>query len=661
MHRKKLLKIAGLLFGGVAVLLVGLAILVKVMISPELVKKTVLPKVSAAINRQVSLGDVSVSLFSGIRLHDLVVQDREGTEPFLKAGAIRLEYRFWPLLQKRVEVTQVRLESPLVRVVRNADGSFNFSDLLVKKHQKPAEPKAKDPIDLSVSEVALSDGRVIFDDRKGLGGKPYQAEIAGIQVAARQISLENEFPVSMQATLPGGMQFETNGTVAKVKGSPTVALAAKLVAKDLAKLATGLPPALGEKLRPLALTGGMEMNLKLAGVAKQPKELLQGGDIRLTDLQLTAGGQRPVIAGQLLLAKDSLESKGLTLTLKDQKLAVGLKAANLLAKPVRLSMAVSGDTLDLNKLQPAKEKGAAAGPATGAAAKPEPRPLKLPLVANGTVTLNSLIFRTLNIGKPALTWRLADNLLTVESFKGSLVGGSLSSSARVNLGVAGYGYTTQVNVQGVQADQLVSAFAPKASGSLFGAMALTAQLQGNGIRPEAVKRNLSGSGTFAVTDGKLTGEGFMPQLASYLKADALRVLRFSRYAGDFGIKNKMVTLNSALDGSDARFKTSGTAGFDKSLNMALDLRLSPTITNQVVRGSASRFLTDSQGWGILPLKAVGTVGSPRFTLDSAQAGEHLKGKLQEELSNRLLKDKQGQPPQSGRQLLEEGLKGLFGR
>jgi len=672
MNRQKVLKITGLLVGIVVALLVGLTILAKVMISPELVKKTVLPRISAAINRQVSLGDVSVSIFSGIRLHDLVVQDREGSEPFVKAGAIRLEYRLWPLLRKRVEIRQIRLESPLIRVVRNADGSFNFSDLLVKKQQpaEPVEPKAKSPIDLAVSEVVISDGRLIFDDRKGLSNQPYQTEISAIQFAAQQISLDGEFPTSLQATLPGEMQFDLSGTAAKVGSGPVVALGAKLVAKDLAKLAAGLPPSLGENINKFDLAGGLELNLKLAGGAKQPKELLQGGELTLNAVQLTAGGQRPTIGGQLLLGKDNLESKGLTLTVKEQKLAIGLKVANLLAKPIRLSVAVSGDTLDLNKLLPAKAtatapstgaSGASAAPvAAKSATKPEPGPLKLPLIANGSVTLNTLLFRTLTISKPALTWRLADNVLNVDSLKGGLAGGSFSDTARVNLGVKGFSYSTQLTVQGVQADQLVAAFAPKASGSIFGSLAFKADIQGNGTQPESIKRNLNGNGNFAITDGKLTGEGFMPQLAGYLKADALRILRFSRYEGDFAIKNSIVTLNSALDGSDARFKTSGTAGFDKSINMGLDLRLSPAITGQVVRGSAGRFLTDGQGWGILPLKVVGMVGSPRFTLDSAQAGEHLKGKLQEELSNRLLKDKQGQP-RPEKQLLEQGLKGLFGR
>lgn len=666
MNRQKLLKIGVLCVGIVVALLVGLTIMVKVVISPELVKKTVLPKLSAAINRQVSLGDVSVSIFSGIRLHDLAIQDREGTQPFLKAGALRLNYRFWPLLRKRVEIKEIRLESPLLRVVRYADGSFNFSDLIAKKEQPAAEPKAKNPINLAVSEVSLTDGRVVFDDRQGLGGKPYQAEISAIQVAAQKISLDGEFPVSMQATLPGGALLDITGTATKVGTTPIIALATSLIVKDLAKLSAGLPPAVGEKLQKLALAGGLELRLKLAGETKVPKQLLQSGELALNSMQLTAGGARPSLSGLLLLGKDSIESKDLAITVGGQKLGIGLKGSNLMAKPVRLTLAVQGDKLDLNQILPAAAVKPASTPvvastAGSAAAKTEAAPINLPLIASGTVKMNSLIYRTLTISNPSLSWRLADNLLTIESLKGSMAGGSFSSNARINLGVKGYSYGTQLTLQGLQADQLVAAFAPKASGTVFGTMGLTTQIQGNGTQPESVKRNLTGQGSFAMTDGKLTGSGFMQGLAGFLKADALRVLRFSRYGGTFGIKGGVVTLTSELDGSDARIKTNGTAGFDKSLNMGLDIRLSPAITAQVARGEAGRFLTDSQGWGVMPLKVVGTVGAPRFTLDAALAGAHLKGKLQDELSKRLLKGKQGAQQRPEQQLLDQGLKGLFGK
>jgi AsmA protein len=663
MNRQKIIKIAAICAGSVLALLVAMIILIKVVISPEQVKKNILPRISVALNRQVSLGDVSVSIFSGIRLHDLIIQDKEGTQPFLKADALRLEYRFWPLLRKRVEIKEIRLESPLVRIVRYADGSFNFSDLTAKKEHPAQADKEKSPIDLAVSQVTMTDGTMIFDDRQGLGGKLYLTEVSAIRMAAKGITMEGEFPVSLKANLPGGANVDIAGTAAKVGSTPTIALTTTVIAKDLAKLVAGLPPAVAAKAQKLALAGGLELHLKLAGETKTPKQLLQSGEIKLNSIELTAGGTRPSLSGLLLLGKDSIESKELKVTVAGQKLDISLKGSNLMAKPVMLSLAIQGDKLDLNQVLPPATAKPVAAASSAVGPKTEPGPMNLPLTASGTVRLNSVLYRTLTISNMSMAWKLADNVFILASLKGGLAGGSFSKSARVNLGVKGYSYSSQLSAQGVQADQLVSAFAPKAAGSVFGSLGFTAQFQGSGTLPESIKRNLSGQGNFAITDGKLTGSGFMQELAGYLKADQLRVLRFGRYNGNFGIKGGVVTLNSELNGSDARLKTSGTADFDKHLNMSLDTRLSPAITSQVARGDFGRYLTDSQGWGVIPLKVTGSIGSPRFSLDAALAGAHLKGKLVDELSNRFLKGKHGQPgtQKPAQQLLDQGLKQLFGK
>lgn len=659
MNRKKLLKITALCAGIVIALIIALSILIKVVISPEQVKKTILPRISAAINRQVSLGDVSVSIFSGIRLHDLVIQDKEGAEPFLKAGALRLDYRFWPLLRKRVEIKEIRLESPLVRIVRYADGTFNFSDLMAKKEKQAPAEKEKSSIKLAVSEVTLTDGKIIFDDRQGLGGKPYVTEISAIRMAAKGISMDGEFPVSLQANLPGGATIDIVGTAAKVGNAPTIALTTTFIAKDLAKLVAGLPPAVAEKAQKLALAGGLELRLKLAGETKTPKQLLQSGEITLNSIQLTAGGTRPSLSGQLLLGKDSVESKELKVTIAEQKLDIGLKGSNLMAKPIILTLAIQGDKLDLNRVLPPSTTK----PVAAATPQAEPGPMSLPLTAGGTIRLNSVLFRTLTISNLSMDWKLADNVFTLDSLKGGLAGGSFNKTGRVNLGIKGYSYSSQLSTQGVQADQLVSAFAPKAAGAVSGRMGFTAQFQGSGTLPKSIKRNLSGQGNFAITDGKLTGNGFMQGLAGFLKADQLRALRFSRYNGTFAIKGGVVALNSELNGSDARIKSAGTADFEKRLNMSMDTRLSPAITSQVARGDLGRFLTDSQGWGVIPLKVSGTIGSPSFSLDAAQVGAQLKGKLVDELGKRLLKGKQGQQgtQKPEQQLLDQGLKQLFGK
>ena len=68
MKMKKWLKVLAIVAAVVLLIIVALSVLAKLLITPELVKKTVLPKVKEALHREVELGDVEVSIFSGIAL-----------------------------------------------------------------------------------------------------------------------------------------------------------------------------------------------------------------------------------------------------------------------------------------------------------------------------------------------------------------------------------------------------------------------------------------------------------------------------------------------------------------------------------------------------------------------------------------------------------------
>lgn len=655
MTSRKIGKIVVIVAGVVVGLIAVAAILVKVIISPEMVKNTVLPKVSTAINRQVTLGDVSISIFTGIRLRDLTVLEKDGGV-FLKAGAMRLSYQFWPLLSGRVVVDEVTLERPEVRVVRNADGTFNFSDLMRKKIEQPEAPREKTPLNLSVSDVSVKEGKVAFDDRKGVAGAPFIMEISGIEVTASDVSAEREFPFKLKAALPGA-SIELSGKVRQVAKAPAIDAELLFEAKELDKLVAELPPGISLKMKKLSPSGAVEAKLKLAGDVKQPKTLLAGGEVKLDKVQVTAGAMRPVIAGLLVLSRDSLSSKDLGVDMGGQQLAVDLKGANLMGKPVSLTLGVSGKLLDLNKLLP-EQKGKPGAPSPP---KPEPGPLNLPVQAVGSIRIGKVLYRTLEVSSLSADWQLRDNVFTLASLKGGMAGGSFSDSARIDLTTKGFRYANKLNVQGVQAEKLVPAFAPKAAGSVFGTMSLTSDVRGSGTSTAAAKRNLAGGGSFSVTNGKLTGSGFVASLAAFLGSQELRVLRFSKFAGTYAIKNATVNLDAAMDGSDARIAAAGKVGLDKSLDMGIEAKFPPAITAKVARGDIGSLLTDSQGWGSIPLRATGTVGAPKFGIDASKMKGRVREKLQQKLQEKLYgKPAEGEkPPEGG--LIDKTLKGIFGK
>jgi len=650
-------KIVAIIGGVILFLVIAVAVLVKILVSPEAVKRAVLPKISARIERQVSIGDVEVSIFRGIRLRNLEVREKDNSGPFLQAEAIRLSYRFWPLLSGRVEVDEVLLEEPLVRVVRFPDGSFNFSDLKKKEAAKEAEAKEKSPLRLDIKSAGVSGGRVVYEDRGAAAGRGYTLEVSGVNLSGSNISLEGEFPVKAEASIPG-VTVSLSGSVAKAGSAPLLNAELAVVAKELATAVKGLPPTVGEKLARLALAGGVEAHLRLGGEVKQPKQLLRGGEIRLSGLSMAAAGQRPTLTGALTLGSDSLESMGLTLAVGEQKLGINLTAKNILSRPVQVGLGIDGDRVDLDRLLPAKKGDNAPAPPGQAAA--EPGPLNLPLEAVGSVRIATLLYRGLPMEGFNLAWRLQDNVLSVESLKGRVAGGSFAASGRFDGRSRGFAYGTTLDLQGVQADKLVAAFAPKAVGSISGTLALKADLAGRGVG--ALKRNLVGKGTFALANCTLSGEGFMPTLARFLGADELRVLRFSSFGGDFALKDGVVNLNARGDGSDAKILSAGRIGMDKTIDMGIDLKLSPTLSSRITRGGVGKYVTDKDGWGSVPLRATGMVGKPAFSLDSAKVGSRVMEGLRQKIGDSLMKqdaDKGGtQTP--GRKGIEDTLRGILG-
>lgn len=204
---KKMAKILLWLVGAGLVLVVGLLVLAKVLISPERVRETLLPLAEKALQRPVQLDSVEVKWLSGITLNNLVVQEREGDERFVAARSVQLRYQLLPLLSGRVVVDEIRLVGPTIRVVRQADGHYNFSDLLADKadgaETATPDPDAsgKRPLDLLVSKIAIEDGTLDFYDATLDASAPYRYQITSLTVEASDISLTAPFPLELQASL----------------------------------------------------------------------------------------------------------------------------------------------------------------------------------------------------------------------------------------------------------------------------------------------------------------------------------------------------------------------------------------------------------------------------------------------------------------------------
>ena len=117
--RRGWLRAIAWVFGILIVLLVAVYL---VATSGAFFKGVILPRVSKAMNAEVTVSDASISPFKQVVLHNLKVQTT-GAEPLVTAAEVRLRYSLMAILGGNIRVDEIALSSPTVVLVENADGS----------------------------------------------------------------------------------------------------------------------------------------------------------------------------------------------------------------------------------------------------------------------------------------------------------------------------------------------------------------------------------------------------------------------------------------------------------------------------------------------------------------------------------------------------------
>jgi uncharacterized protein involved in outer membrane biogenesis len=156
--RRRWLRAISWIFGGLIVLLV---VLYFVATSSGFFKSVILPKVSAALNANITVSDASISPFRRVVLRGLRVQTT-GTEPLVTAAEVRLRYSLMAIIGGRINVDEITLTTPTVNLVENPDKTSNLDPILKSQEpSKPAPPSAPSkPMQVDIKKIALTDATV---------------------------------------------------------------------------------------------------------------------------------------------------------------------------------------------------------------------------------------------------------------------------------------------------------------------------------------------------------------------------------------------------------------------------------------------------------------------------------------------------------------------
>jgi AsmA protein len=252
--------VRGLLVGLIALVAVAVggialaAYLVDIEGLIERYRPVALEAASNALNREVKVGSVSPEWFPtlGLRLEDLVIGDAplrpvegrppSGDAPFARVGAVEVGVAVWPALVslgRDIQVTEVRVEGPELRVVRYPDGSFNFSDIgtaTTSAPEPPPEPSGQPGFadrltSASVEAVLITDGGVRYEDRTpgGIG----TLDVRRVGLTTGQVGLGLDIDAELTAALKGA---EEPNLRVEVATGPLAEAVAELGAPEVEKV-----------------------------------------------------------------------------------------------------------------------------------------------------------------------------------------------------------------------------------------------------------------------------------------------------------------------------------------------------------------------------------------------------------------------------------------
>ena len=236
---KRILKILAIVVG----VLIVITIAIPFFIDANTFRPTLESDLTTALGRQVKVGNLSLSLFSGsVSADDISIADDPAfsKSAFVQAKSLKVGVEMMPLIfSKQLNVTELTLKEPEISLVRSENGEkWNFSSLggNNKSATKPAASSGNP--NLSVAKLTVS--------RAGSDEKPRVYDKVTIEVT--NFSFTSSFPFKMTAQLPadGSLKLEGKAGPINADNAAETPLEAKVTIQKMNLAASGfIDPAAG--------------------------------------------------------------------------------------------------------------------------------------------------------------------------------------------------------------------------------------------------------------------------------------------------------------------------------------------------------------------------------------------------------------------------------
>ena len=282
MNTKKILIIVGAI---VAVLLIVILILPS-LIDANRFKPEIQTKLGTALGRNVQIGNIKLSIFSGgVVVDDVAISDDPAfsNSQFLAAKELTVGVHLIPLIfSKQLEVESVTVKDPQVTLLRNSAGVWNYSSMggASKSGAKPSS-SASSSGSLSIGKIEITNGKISVGT---VGSRAKPLVYQDVNLTVTDLSYTSQFPFKLSAKDPSNGAVRVEGKAGPIDQTDAslTPLNATIDVQHLDLAASGgfLSPSSG-------IAGLVDFNGLLTSDGKQ---MSSKGTVKTTKLKLSAAG-----------------------------------------------------------------------------------------------------------------------------------------------------------------------------------------------------------------------------------------------------------------------------------------------------------------------------------------------------------------------------------
>lgn len=625
----KPIKIILIVSGALLALFTAAVILLVTMVDPNAYKAEIADAVKEETGRELVFeGDIGFNFFPwlGLEVGPVALGNAPGFQPaeMVRINKAKANIQIMPLLSGKVAIGVVVLDGFNLNLAVNEQGVTNWDDLSKGDKEHADKPKEEKPAtedhggggklgDLSVLGVEITNANVIYDDRK-----------AGSRTSLTDLNLiigevGNKLPTPME------LSFDLKLTEPKIETRP-----------KLTGIVTFDKDAGSFQLIDLTLA---LLNMTITGdfFAMSTEDALNYsgelklGEFSLKELMSQISMEPPVTTDPAALTKISSVIKingtankasleNLTIKLDDTTIT-GTGSVTNFAQPA-IEVAVNVDDIDADRYMPPAKEGEQQQESKPAAKSDEPAEepdlsaLKEQDV-KAKLTVGKLKAMNLRVSDILCDLRIVDGIVTIKPFSAKLYDGSIVAHSILNANPKIATWTETAELKGVQVGPLLKDFMGKEQ--LVGATRAKYSLKGSGLTPDNIKKSITGTASFAFTDGAINGINIAKMLRDAFNkikgksatSEVAERTDFAELSGSTVIKKGHITNNDLLMKSPLlRVTGKGWANLPKD---SLDYLATVTVVG-TLKGQNGESMDELSGLP-LPIYAKGTLQSPSVGLD----------------------------------------------